>query len=146
VNKSKWAAYFWKIIWIIGFIILLEISIDFKSQVQENSKMTYNIIPVLWANSISSFIFGLYASIIIVKKWTFKFNLPLLVCVCIPCIFIAFGYPIIATISYFEYLPDVIAGLPISFWLIKIFSEDVVGIIAGVTLVLSIFNFGSAKK
>ncbi|MDF2902990.1 MAG: hypothetical protein K0S25_628 [Bacillus sp. (in: firmicutes)] len=140
MKKSKWSSYFWKILWVGGFIIFVEISSDLNSQIQLTANETYNLLPVLWFNLFSSIAFGLYISILFVKKWSFKINFPLLLCVSIPCILLSFAYPILATLSSFESLPENIANSTISFWLLKIFSSDVVGIIAGLTIILSVFD------
>jgi hypothetical protein len=140
VEKSKLVPYFWGIIWVIGLIILLEISADFKNQIQQTSNLTSNKIPLLWYIPFSSVVIGFYISILLVKKWAFELNLPLLLCVSLPCILLSFGYPILATLSTLASLPVYVESSSISFFLLDIFSSDVIGIIAGLTIILSIFN------
>lgn len=131
--------YFWKILWVVGLIILSIISFNYENQLQQTASETFNSIPVIWSNLFISIIFGLYISLIFVKKWSFNINLSLLWCVTIPCMLISFAYPILATLSSTESLPENIASSSISFLLLKIYSSDVFGIITGLTLILSFF-------
>jgi hypothetical protein len=132
--------YFLKIIWLIGFIILVVGSSDFKNHIQQTGKETFNMIPVLWSIPFISIVVGCYISILFVKRWTFKLNLPLLLCVSLPCILLAFAYSILATFTSFGSVPILVVSSNLSFLLVKIFSADVVGIVAGLTLILSILN------
>jgi hypothetical protein len=50
------------------------------------------------------------------------------------------------SLSTFKYLSENIASSSFSFWLIKISSTDVFGIIAGLTIVKSFFNTYTNKK
>lgn len=141
MKKSNWLSYFRKIIWFVGLIILSNISIYFANYVKQIANDTFTFIPLLWTHSFISLIFGIYVSLIFVKKWSFKINHSLLWCVSIPCLLISFCYPIISILSPIE-------GISFSFipnWLIRITSLEVFGIIAGMTFILSIFNTQSKK-
>ncbi len=136
MKKFNWLTYFWKIIWVVGLIILSNLSIYFDNYAKQIANDTFTFIPLLWTYSIISLIFGIYVSLIFVKKWSFKINHSLLWCVSIPCLLISFCYPIISILGSIE-------GVSFSFipnWLIRITSLEVFGIIAGMTLTLSIFK------
>lgn len=140
MKKSCWISYLLKTFWVIGLIILAIISFNYENQIQQTSRETFNFIPFIWSKQFISIIFGLYISLIFVKKWSFSVNPPLLWCVAIPCLIISFAFPIVVTLSSVNYLPEIIANSPISFGLQKIFSTNVFGIIAGLTMILSLFN------
>lgn len=140
MKKTYWISYLLYTLWVIGLIILAIISVNYENQIQQTSRETFNLIPVIWSKLFISIIFGLYISLVFVKKWSFSINPPMLWCVAIPCIIISFAFPIVATFSSVNYLPEILASSPISFGLQKIFSTNVFGIIAGLTIILSLFN------
>ena len=140
MKKSKWLSYFLKILWVVGLIILTIISFDYENQMHQTASETFNLIPVIWSKLFISIIFGLYFSLIFVKKWLFSINSSLLWCVAIPCITLSFAFPIFVTLSSTDYLPEIISSTPISSGLQKIYSTNVFGIIAGLTIILSLFN------
>ncbi len=65
---KKWSSYFWKLIWVIGLFLLTIISYDIKYQIKVISATTYSIVPVFWANFIILFMWGVYLSLIFIKK------------------------------------------------------------------------------
>lgn len=137
MKEFKWTPYFWKLIWLVGLIILAITKLKIAIHFDQLANDTFNFIPILWSNLIISIIFGMYLAFIFVKKWSFKINQVLLWCVAIPCILIALCYPIIAILgSTFEYLS--FSFIP--YWLIRISDLEVFGITAGLALILSIFN------
>jgi hypothetical protein len=140
MKKSNWLSYFLKILWVVGLIILAIISFNYENQIQQTASETYNFIPVIWSKLFISIIFGLYISLVFVKKWSFSINPSLLWCVAIPCIILSFAFPIFVTLSSVDYLPEIITSSPISSGLQKIYSTNVFGIIAGLTIILSLFN------
>lgn len=146
VKNYFWSSYCRKILWVIGLVALSFISFNYKNQIQQTASETFNVIPIIWSNSLTSILFGIYLSLILVKKWSLNINRSLLWCVSIPCMLLSLALPIFATLSTFEYLPENISSSSFSFWLIKISSTDLFGIIAGLTIILSFFNAHSNKK
>lgn len=140
MKKSNWLSYFLKILWVVGLIILVIISFNYENQIKQNASETFNLIPVILSKIIISIIFGLYISLVFVKKWSFSINLSLLWCVAIPCMLLSFANPILSTLSSFDSLPENIGSSPIFFWVLAISSSDMFGIIAGLTIILSLFD------
>lgn len=139
--RNNWLSYFWKILWIIGLIILARISFIYEIQVKQSANETFSLIPLIWFKVIISIVFGLYVSLIFVKKWSFNINPSLIWCVSIPSLLLSFIYPIVATLASFNNLPEVIANSSILYWLINVTSSsNVFGIVAGLSLILSLFN------
>lgn len=138
--KSNKSPYFWKFLWIIGLIILSVISENIKNQMQQTAFETYDFVQILWFNLLISILFGLYISLIIVKKWSFHLNQPLLWCITIPSILLSLFYPILVTLASFESLQEKIANLPLAPWFVTAFSSEVWGIILGLSIILSLFN------
>ncbi|MEC1697915.1 hypothetical protein [Schinkia azotoformans] len=137
MKKSKWTSYFWKLTWLVGLIVLAIISLNIVNHFKQMANDTFNFIPLLWSNLFISMTFGIYIALIFIKKWSLKFNPALLWCVSIPCILISFCYSILAT---FSSIFDNLTFSFIPYWLIRISTIEVFGIVAGLTLILSIFS------
>ncbi len=137
MKEAKWTSYFWKLLWIVGLIILAIISLNIVNHFKQIANDTFNPIPLLWSNVFASIVFGIYISLIFVKKWSRKLNPSLLWCVSIPCILISSSYPILATFDSI-FVNSIFSFIP--YWLLRISDFEVFGIIAGLTLILSIFN------
>ncbi|MDM5349629.1 hypothetical protein QUF65_01845 [Lysinibacillus sphaericus] len=135
---KKWSTYIWKLIWVIGLFLLTIISYDIKYQIKVISATTYSIVPVFLANFITLFMWGVYLSLIFIKKWTIKINLPLLICVFIPC----FLFSLYVPLATFLPLTLPIGGI----WFNKAISSNFIGIVAGLTFMLSIFNDSRSKN
>ncbi|WP_397538275.1 hypothetical protein [Rummeliibacillus pycnus] len=146
MKNSNWLSYFWKILWVVGLVLLVNISFNYENQIQQTARETYSLIPVIWSKLFISIIFGLYISLVFVKKWSFNINPSLFWCVAIPSILLSFAFPILATLSSLKSLPEYIASSSISFWLINVSSSDVFGIIAGLSIILSFFNARPSNK
>ena len=130
---KKWSTYIWKLFWVIGLLLLTIISFDIKNQI-ENS---FHFAMIYWTNFIILFIWGIYLSLIFIKKWSIKINLPLLISVFIPCFLISLIMPLLATFPI---------SFPSGIWLQKVLSSHLIEIVAGLTLMLSIFNSSISKN
>ncbi|MFJ5763951.1 hypothetical protein ACIP9C_01230 [Lysinibacillus sp. NPDC093210] len=129
---KKWSPYLWKLMWVIGLFLLTIISFDIKNEIKVMSASTFSITPVFWANFITLFLWGVYLSLIFIKKWTIHLNLPLLICVFIPCFLISIYVPLATILP----LSNPIGGV----WFTKVISSYFIEIVAGLTFMLSIFN------
>ncbi len=127
-----WSTYIWKLIWIIGLFLLTIISFDIKNQIKNSSH--YDMIS--WTSSIIPFIWGIYLSLIFIKKWSIKINLPLLICIFIPSFLFSLIPPLTSTLSI---------SFPIGLWFLKAFNSNLIEIVAGLTFMLSIFNNSKSK-
>ncbi|MFP3919809.1 hypothetical protein U5N28_18550 [Lysinibacillus telephonicus] len=130
MEKYKWSTYLWKLLWVVGLIILSLIILNFENQVRNFVDATLYFSLIFWFNLISSILFGIYISLIFVKTWSLNINTTLLWGVSIPCILISFFYPIMLTLGK--------AGVPN--WIIQISTSEVLGIVSGMTLILSFFS------
>lgn len=147
MNRPNWTSYFWKILWIVGFILLAKISLSYEIQIKQSASETFYLIPVIWFSFFISIIFGLYLSLIFVKKWTFNINSSLLWCVSIPAFLLSLIFPISSTLASYNNLPDFIANSSILYWLINVTSSsNVFGIVAGLSIILSLFNDTRSEK
>jgi len=145
VKQTNGVPYLIKFIWFIGLIALAIIAFNLDNQIQQSASETYSLLPVIWTKLVISIIFGLYISLILVKKWSIKVNFSLLWCVAIPSLILSVAFPILASLSLSGHLPGIVESSPISFGLQKIFSMNIIGIIAGLTIILSFFNTQSSK-
>lgn len=139
---TKSIGYFKNIIWVIGLIILVNLSSVFKTQLQEIAQLKFNHIPLLWFNVIIPILFGAYIAILLVKKWSININHALLWGVSIPCLLLLVIYPTLATLSTHEILPESFSYEFTLNWLFKatISMPIVFGIVGGMTLILSLFS------
>ena len=124
---KKWSPYIWRLSWVIGLFLLTIISFDIKNQIKDSSHFSM----IYWTSFVFLFIWGIYLSLIFMKKWSMKINLPLLICVFIPCFLLSLIMPLSATFNI---------SLPGSIWLIKLLSSNLIEIVAGLTFMPSIFN------
>ncbi|MDW0114541.1 hypothetical protein QT711_15185 [Sporosarcina saromensis] len=124
---KKWSTYIWKLIWVIGLFLLTIISFDILTQINNSSHFN----ATSWTSSIILFIWGVYLSLIFIKKWSIKINAPLFICVFIPSFLFSLIPPLTSTISI---------SFPICMWFLKIFSSNLIEIVAGLTFMLSIFD------
>lgn len=139
---GKGSIYFKKIIWAVGLVILVNLSLDFRIQIQQTAQENFNAVPLFWFDVINSILFGLYISLLLVKKWSIKINHSLLWCVAVPCLLLLLIYPTLSTLASYELLPESFSYTFISTWLFKtaMSTPIVVGIVAGMTMTLSLFN------
>ncbi|MBD8032973.1 MULTISPECIES: hypothetical protein [Solibacillus] len=139
---SNVSNYFKKIIWVIGLIILVKLSFDFKIHLQQTAQMEFNIVPVLWYDVMISLLLGWYISILLVQKWSVNVNHALLWCVAVPCLIILLIYPTVVTLAVNKLIPESFSYSFITAWFFKVAmpSPNVVGIVAGMTLAISIFS------
>nr|WP_106779232.1 hypothetical protein [Lysinibacillus timonensis] len=132
---KRWQ-YFLKLGWIIGLVILANISLTVKDILLQMAKETFDGYPLIWLNLLVPFIFGIYISFIFIKQWTLNVNTTLLWFVSIPSLLISFCFPILVLLEKnwaisFSLIPS---------WLIRISSMEVFSIVAGFTLLLSMFE------
>lgn len=133
INTER-SNFFWKILWVIGLIIFSYVSFEIKTQIQQNAKITYSIQPIYWTNFIISVLFGIYFSILFVKKWKIILNIPFLLCVFFPCLIISLAFPLLITFPAIHLPPS------FTLFLTKINSYHEIGIAAGMSFILGIFN------
>lgn len=127
----------------IGLIILSIISLNYDQYFKHMASDTLNYFPVILSKLLISIFFGIYVSLIFVKKWTINFNPSLLYCVTIPCMLISFSYPLLITLeSVFE--NQTFSFIP--YWVLRLSSLEVFGITVGLTLILSIFNNNTSEE
>lgn len=136
MNESKRSLYFWKIVWIIGLIVLAYLSLNVEDYLKQVAHETYNPFALYWYNSLDSVIFGIYISFIFIKKWSLNVNTTLLCFVFIPSLLITFCFPILVMFDGWGVFS--ISFIP--YWLIRISYVEVFGTIAGLTLMLGIFT------
>ncbi|HWL24308.1 MAG TPA: hypothetical protein VNR38_11270 [Ureibacillus sp.] len=135
---KKLIPYLWRLAWVVGLFILTIISFDIEDQIDSFSTATFNIMPNIWANFLIPFIWGIYLSLILIKKWAFRINLPLFLCVFLPCMLLSLIFPLSFLTSF---------HFPIGLgWIIKIMSSGLIEIVAGLTLMLSIFNSNNNER
>lgn len=137
MDKDKWVEGFLKLLWVIGLIFLAIVSFNVEEQLKFSAQRTFNPILLLWSQPIISTIFGIYISLLFIKKWSYNFNPSLFWCVAMPCMLLSFIHPILVTTSYSN--PGFFIDSLINLWIHKISYFNVFGIVTGFTLMLSLF-------
>lgn len=124
--------YLWKLAWVVGLFLLTIISFNIEKHIDSYSTSIQSITPVYCANFLIHLIWGVYLSLILIKKWTFQINKSLFLCVFLPC----FLFSVILPVGFLTSINFPIGGV----WFIKIVSSGLIEIVAGLTFMLSIFN------
>ncbi|MBD8069808.1 hypothetical protein [Bacillus sp. PS06] len=137
MERRKWLNYVSKLLWVIGLTILAIVSFNIEEQLRLSAQETFNHVLVLWSKPLVSTIFGIYISLLFIKKWSYNINSSLFWCVALPCMLLSFIYPILVTAFYSN--PDFFIDSLINLWIYKISSYNVFGIVTGFTLMLSLF-------
>lgn len=138
MEKNKWLFHLWKILWVVGLIILAVVIFNIEHQLQLWANETFNYLLDIWSRPLILILFGLYISLLFIKKWSMKINSSLLWCVAIPCMLLSFAYPVLITSS--NESPGFFIDSSFSLWIYIIYHSNVFGIVAGLTLILSFFK------
>ena len=135
-----WSKWVLKLLWFVGLVVIILTSYHFEQSVQQNANKTFILSPLIWFYSTVPFLCGIYISLLFVKKWSFKMNKPLFICVTVPCLIISFYYPTVSTFFYnATFLPNV-------FFVFKLNSFGIAPIVAGLALILSLFSSTELPK
>lgn len=127
---------FRKISWMIGFLLLIFGSISVNNYLKELASNTFNPTSYVWATAVISIVIGGYIALLFIKQFKVKLNMGLFIFVTIPCLLLTLYYPIVTI------FPSVVDPLPflMSASFIQFTSEEIFGVVAGLTLVLSLFK------
>jgi hypothetical protein len=135
-----------KLLWVIGLLALLLVAFHYQQMIKQDFEATFNPLSTYWFHSIVPFLFGLYSSLLLIKRKTFNINLPLLLCVTCPLLILAFYSPVTYTI-FLNIAPNPSSfSVPIPFWLFKLNSFEIVPIVAGLTLSVSLFGVNQQQS
>lgn len=132
--KKIWP-YVWKIIWFVGLVILTIISYNIEQHL--SNKVLYNVTPLNWSHFIIHFIWGIYLSLICINRWKIQFNFPLFICVFIPSFVLSLYLPL-TSVS--------IINIPVGMWFAKVYSSGLIEIVAGLSLMVSLFYPAKNEK
>ncbi len=139
IMSFNWLRFGFQIIWLLGLFLLVVAFHHYEQAVKEIVGTTFNLAPQLWFTSSVPFLFGIYLSLLFVKKWFFKVNLQLLLSICVPCLILSFYSPIVY--SFFTMTAtSTTFSIPIPYWMIIINNFGIVSFVAGFTLVNAIFG------
>ena len=137
MKNNSWTDFFLKISWLIGFFLLVFGSISINNQAKAFSSSTFNFAPYFWASAITSIVIGAYIALLFLKQWKLQFTPGLFVCVTIPCLILTLYFPILTIApTYFENFQ--LLATP---QLLGLTPETIFGVVAGLTLVLSVFKW-----
>lgn len=139
IMRPKWSIWGLKLLWFAGLLGLILIGYHFKLKIEQIFDETFNPLYLIWYNSILPFLFGIYISLLFVKKWSFKINTPLLLCVAVPCLILSFYGPFVISIPFSFNLPE-------PFWLLQINTFDIAPVVAGLTIVVGLFEGNRPSK
>ncbi|MGE8205898.1 hypothetical protein ACQKP0_15190 [Heyndrickxia sp. NPDC080065] len=141
----KRSSFVFKLIWVVGLIGLLIIGHYFEQIIKQNIQASFNFLPQIWFNTTLPFLFGVYISILLVKSWSIKVNIPLFLCVTVPCLLISFYTPFVYTLAFTTTVSSFF-NIPVLVWLLDINSYGIASIVAGLTLSMSLFGADREAK
>lgn len=127
-----WAKYVWKLLWFVGFIILLNFYFRLGHEIKDAASATFDMTPYLWFSAIMPFVIGLFIGLVFVKRWTWKFNFSLFLCVAIPSLVLHFSIPLIYIFP--------IENINLPLWSMSASTSNIMGVVAGIALMLSLFS------
>lgn len=137
--RRNWSNYVLKILWVIGFIALLLIYSHLEQSIKQTVSITFKPQNLYWFYAIAPLVIGMYISLII-REWSFKLNVPLLLCITVPCFIVAFYFPIVHVFSTLTTTtPDSFTVL-IPLWMLDINSLKIPSLVAGLTLMIGAFG------
>jgi hypothetical protein len=144
--RLNWSKFAFKLIWVIGLFGMVLVGFHYEQIIKHYVVTTFNTLPRFWFNSTVPFLFGVYISILFVKVWSIKINLPLFLCLTIPCLIISFYSPVIYTIVSNTTSTPSSFSVPIPFWMIKINYFGIAPIVAGLTLIVGLLGDSQQSK
>lgn len=144
--RKNWSRYAWKLLWLVGLIALLFLHFNLELKVKNYVAITFQSLPMFWFISTAPFVLGIYISLLFVKVRSFKWNWPLILCITVPSLIIAFYNPIIYTIVINVASDSNSFSVPIPFWMFKINTYGILSLVAGLTLMVGMFErYGEQK-
>ncbi|MEI4770175.1 hypothetical protein WAX74_11065 [Psychrobacillus sp. FJAT-51614] len=138
--SANWSNYVWKLSWLVGLIALILLSSLLGQNIRENSAITFNLIPYFWFITTTFLVFGLYISVLFIRSWTVKLNWPLLLCISLPSLLIAFYSPVIVTVIQYTTSESSNFSAPVPYWIYQINELGIPAIVAGLSIMIGIFE------
>ncbi|WP_313893652.1 hypothetical protein [Psychrobacillus sp.] len=135
--RNNWSKYVLKIFWVAGLIALIQVSMHFEGILKFNISTTFDPKYFAWYMATAPVFIGMYISLICKRKWSFKINVSMLLCITLPCFLIAFYSPVGMTIAIFT---NNSISIPFPNWMIYISTSPIPSIVAGLTLILGLFG------
>ncbi|MDB5083826.1 MAG: hypothetical protein JWN30_712 [Bacilli bacterium] len=122
---NVWARY---LVWLIGLFLLLFAIYHFERIAHLNAAATFRVMPEFWAETLASFVLGVYLSLLFIKGPS-RPNVPLLVCVFLPSTILCFIIPI-----------TVGTALPIPLWMTTLDAHGFEPVVSGFSLMIALFH------
>lgn len=145
--RRNWSNYVLKLMWLIGFIALLLISSDLEQSIRQTVATTFKPQNMFWFYANAPLVIGVYISFIFIREWSFKLNVPLLLCITVPCFIVTFYFPIAYVIASLTTATPGSFSVPSPFWMLDLNSLKIPSLVAGLTLMIGIFgSTGQLKK
>ncbi|WP_167578616.1 hypothetical protein [Jeotgalibacillus proteolyticus] len=121
----------------LGLMALAFISYYFEQSIRLRAEETYEAAPLYWFNALLPFVFGLYISFLFVRIKSISLNVPILLFVTIPCLFLSFYSPV--SVSY-----------PVSWtvpsWLLELNTFGMLSLVGGLSLMVGLFGGAGKRK
>jgi len=136
----RWSSYFFRVMWFLGLIFMVTMSYELEIIVQRNSSSSFQYHASFWYFSVAPTLFGIYLSLLFIKRWSVKINMPLLLGVSVPCLALTLYSPVIYTIVT---MSPSYSTVPIPFWLMKISQSGMFSMISafgGFSLFIALFS------
>ena len=129
-----------KFLWVVGLVMLSKFAFDYETKVDNAANKSFDMTQLIWAKFFISIIFGMYLSLVLIKKWSIKINHALLWFAAVPCFLLAILFPLVATFEYGGGGPALWEHSLAQLLMIATGNSGLFGIAAGLTLLLSLFS------
>lgn len=130
-------AFVYKVMWLLGLLVLLVVGYHLENTVQRISSDTFNIFPQVWFSSLLPSFFGGYLSLLFIKRWSIHINASLLWCISLPCLILTIYVPVISSIAS----QTTSSFFKIPMWLHQINHFGILSFVGGFTLLIALFGF-----
>jgi len=140
----KRLGFIFRVMWLLGLIAMVLIGYDLEESVLKIESSNFNHLTPFWFFSVAPAFFGIYLSLLFIKKWSVKINEPLLICVSVPCLILTFYSPVVYTIVSMT-TSSTTFSVPIPFWLLKINHSGMISLVGGFSLFMALFGFDRSK-
>jgi hypothetical protein len=121
------------------------IAYNMQMIMEQNRSETFNLLPVLWFSFAVPVLFGIYLSFLFIKNWSLKINVPLLLCVSLPCLILSMYTPVVSTVAMMT-SSSASLTFPVPFWMLEINHLGIVSFVGGFSLFISLFGFDQAAS
>lgn len=89
------------VLWFVGLVVLSNVAYRYSLHLQQaaHSDLIYSRqeARIQWYQFITLVLFGAYSSVLFIRSWHIRPNIPLLLCICLPTLLLSIWNPLVLT-------------------------------------------------